>query len=153
MPTIDQPFSAHLRASLCAVALGLTALLAGCAGGPAFETLSARVVSESSTPLPENAVLEVQLEDETTGSVLASSRFEQIRTFPASVTLQYAPAAIVPDDLYRLSAQVRSDGRILYLSPEPTPVFGVDEPDSLDIVVEPTGAGAPPATQNPVPES
>ncbi len=116
--------------------------MAGCAGGPQFETLSARVVTDTPQPLPADATLEVQLENTSTGDVLASSRVERLGDFPLPVTLQYAPEAIVADDLYRLDAQIRSGNRIVYLSPEALPVFGRHDSDARDIRVEPTGAAA-----------
>lgn len=134
--------STALRRYRLAAAILLLGVLAGCAGGPRFETLEARVVSEKPVTLPADAVLEVQLEDETTGSVLASSRYERLGQLPIPVNLRYAPEAIVADDIYRLSAQVRSGGRIIYLSPEPVSVFGVDDPETLDIPIETTGANA-----------
>ncbi|WP_157956802.1 YbaY family lipoprotein [Salinicola aestuarinus] len=123
-------------------AAGLALLIAGCASGPQFETLSARVVSESPAPLAPDATLEVQLENASTGDVLASSRVEHLGAFPLPVTLRYAPQSIRSDDLYQLDAQIRRDGRIVYLSPEPLAVFGADAPETLDIRVEPTGTGA-----------
>jgi|GEM_PF-3085536 len=114
--------------------------LAGCAGGPQFETLAARVVSEKPVTLPASAALEVQLKDVSTGDVLASSRYEQLGQLPIPITLQYAPEAINRDDLYRLSAQIRDDDRILYLNPEPVSVFSDGDAAEPDIPVTTTGA-------------
>ncbi|MGM8930558.1 YbaY family lipoprotein [Salinicola halophyticus] len=129
-----------LRPALFITALLALGALTGCAGGPQFETLAARVVSEKPVTLPESAVLEVQLKDVSTGDVLASSRYEQLGQLPIPVTLQYAPEAINGDDLYRLSAQIRDDGGILYLNPEPVSVFSDDDAPEPDIPLTPTGA-------------
>lgn len=115
-------------------------VLAGCAGGPQFETLAARVTSEKPVTIPEAAVIEVQLKDISTGDVLASGRYEQLGQLPIPVTLQYAPEAIDPDDLYRLDAQIRDDNRILYLNPDPVSVFGDGDAAEPDIPVTTTGA-------------
>ncbi|MDF3920394.1 YbaY family lipoprotein [Salinicola salarius] len=115
-------------------------VLAGCAGGPQFDTLAARVVSEKPITLPDSATLEVQLKDVSTGDVLASSRYERLGQLPIPITLQYAAEAIDPDDLYRLSAQIRDDDRILYLNPEPVSVFADGDPTEPDIPVTTTGA-------------
>ncbi|WP_322528110.1 YbaY family lipoprotein [Salinicola sp. LHM] len=114
-------------------------VLAGCAGGPQFDTLAARVVSEKPITLPESATLEVQLKDISTGDVLASSRYERLGQLPIPITLQYATEAIDPDDLYRLSAQIRDGDRILYLNPEPVSVFADGDPAEPDIPVSTTG--------------
>ncbi|KAA0015925.1 hypothetical protein F0A16_18865 [Salinicola corii] len=126
-----------LRLATAALALGM---LAGCAGGPRFDTLAARVVADEPVTLPESAVLEVQLKDISTGDVLASSRYEQLGRLPIPVTLQYAAEAIDRDDLYRLSAQIRDDDRILYLNPDPVSVFGAGDAAEPDIPVTTTGA-------------
>lgn len=115
-------------------------LLAGCAGGPQFDTLAARVVSEKPITLPDSATLEVQLKDISTGDVLASSRYERLGQLPIPITLQYAAEAIDPDDLYRLSAQIRDGDRILYLNPEPVSVFADGDAAEPDIPVTTTGA-------------
>ncbi|WP_110709896.1 YbaY family lipoprotein [Salinicola lusitanus] len=129
--------SRSLRLGTAALALGM---LAGCASGPQFDTLAARVVADKPVTLPESAVLEVQLKDISTGDVLASSRYEQLGRLPIPVTLQYAAEAIDHDDLYRLSAQIRDDDRILYLNPEPVSVFGDGDAAEPDIPVTTTGA-------------
>lgn len=136
------PPRALRRCHATVVLLTLLGVLAGCAGGPRFETLAARVVSEDPITLPGDATLEVQLKDESTGDVLASSRYEQLGRLPIPVTLQYAPAAIDPDDVYRLSAQIRSGGRIAYLSQKPVSVFGQGDADEPDIAIVTTGANA-----------
>lgn len=126
--------------------LALTAL-AGCASGPQFDTLAARVVSKQPITLPADATLEVQLTDESTGDVLASSRYEQLGQLPIPVALQYAPEAIDIDDIYRLSAQIRSNGHIAYLSDQPVSVFGRDDPREPDIPITTTGTDlTPPAS-------
>lgn len=124
---------------LITVMLALGAL-AGCAGGPQFETLAARVTSEKPVTIPEAAILEVQLKDISTGDVLASGRYEQLGQLPVPVTLQYAPEAIDPDNLYQLDAQIRDDDRILYLNPDPVSVFGDGDAAEPDIPVTTTGA-------------
>ncbi|WP_251976276.1 YbaY family lipoprotein [Salinicola avicenniae] len=134
--------SASLRRYRLVVALLTLAALAGCASGPQFETLAARVVSEQPVALPENATLDIQLTDFSTGDVLASSHYENLSQLPIPVTLQYAPAAIDRDNLYRLDAQIRADGRIRYLNRETVSVFGVDDPGEPDIPVVTTGAEA-----------
>jgi len=68
-----------LRPTLVITALLALGALTGCAGGPQFETLAARVVSEKPVTLPGSAVLEVQLKDVSTGDVLASSRYRTAR--------------------------------------------------------------------------
>ncbi|MCE3027068.1 YbaY family lipoprotein [Salinicola sp. DM10] len=136
------PLPALSRGVRSAAVLLAVALLAGCAGGPQFETLAARVVSENPVTLPADATLEVQLEDVTHGDVVASSRYEQLGQLPLPVTLQYLPDAIARDDIYQLSAQIRSHGRIIYLSQKPVAVFGRQDPAEPDIPVVPTGADA-----------
>ncbi|OLO04499.1 YbaY family lipoprotein [Salinicola socius] len=129
-----------LRPLVLIMTLLALGMLTGCAGGPQFETLAARVVSDKPITLPKSAALEVQLKDVSTGDVLASSRYEQLGQLPIPITLQYAAEAIDPDDLYRLSAQIRDDDRILYLNPEPVSVFGHGDAPEPDIPVTTTGA-------------
>lgn len=132
LPRVPRPL--HLVTILFALVV-----LAGCAGGPQFDTLAARVVSEKPITLPDSATLEVQLKDISTGDVLASSRYERLGQLPIPITLQYAAEAIDPDDLYRLSAQIRDGDRILYLNPEPVSVFADGDPVEPDIPVSTTG--------------
>ncbi|WP_157956715.1 YbaY family lipoprotein [Salinicola halimionae] len=129
-----------LRSTIVITTLLALVALTGCAGGPQFETLAARVTSEKPVTLPQSAVLEVQLKDISTGDVLASSRYEQLGRLPIPITLQYASEAINRDDLYRLSAQIRDDDRILYLNPDPVSVFSDNDAAEPDIPVTTTGA-------------
>ncbi|MCI0509741.1 type III secretion system (T3SS) chaperone YscW [Chromohalobacter marismortui] len=108
----------------CAVLVGLLLIgLAGCASGPDFQTLDARVIFAQPPELSDDAVLNVTLKDRDDGATLAESRYTHFDTTATRVTLQYAQGAIDTAHTYVLQADVRDRGRLTHLNRERVDVF------------------------------
>ncbi|WP_280564440.1 YbaY family lipoprotein [Chromohalobacter sp. 48-RD10] len=123
--------------SLHAVFTGLLLLgLAGCASGPDFNTLDARVVFDQPPKLSNNASLDVTLKDSDDATV-AESRYTRVDTPAPEVTLQYDQGAIKAAHTYFLQAEVRDQGRLTHLNRERVEVFNGETGSIPTVTLEP----------------
>ncbi|TDX27583.1 putative lipoprotein [Modicisalibacter xianhensis] len=121
------------------LAVVLAAIFSACASGPRLATLEAQVIPDSRLALPPDAELSVQLENasQVGANLVAEANFVRLGDGPIPVMLRYDAEAIDQDDIYVLRADIRSDGRLLYTTPEPVPVLTGDAPDSnVSIAIE-----------------
>ncbi|GAA5171981.1 MULTISPECIES: YbaY family lipoprotein [Halomonadaceae] len=129
------------------LALALLVLLAlgGCALTPRLANLEARVVADAPLELPRNAELSVTLrEGSASGGVIATGNYTRLGRGPIPVILRYDANAVGAGGDYRLRAEIRADGRLLYASPEPVAVLtGNAATGPVEVPVEPVAASRP----------
>ncbi|MBZ5876267.1 YbaY family lipoprotein [Chromohalobacter israelensis] len=126
--------SHRLRTALCGAFL---AGLVGCASGPDFQTLDARVVFDTPPALSPAATLEVALKDSADDTTLAESRYPRIDTEATEVALRYDASAIDAAHRYTLQAEVRDQGRITYLNRDEVEVLNGDTGTTPTITLVP----------------
>ncbi|WP_277811379.1 YbaY family lipoprotein [Chromohalobacter canadensis] len=128
----------NVSRGLHAVFTGLLLLgLVGCASGPDFNTLEARVVFSQPPELSDDAILDVTLKDSDDNATVAESRYTHIDTAATEVTLQYDQGAIEAAHRYFLQAEVRDQGRLTHLNRERIEVFNGETGTTPTVTLEP----------------
>ncbi|MCT8468866.1 YbaY family lipoprotein [Chromohalobacter canadensis] len=123
---------------LHAVLTGLLLLgLVGCASGPDFNTLDARVTFDQPPELSDDAILDVTLKDSDDNATVAESRYTQFDTTATEVTLQYDQGAIEAAHTYVLQAEVRDQGRLTHLNRKRVEVFNGETGTTPTVTLEP----------------
>lgn len=96
-------------------------------------------------PLPQNAVLEMQLLDvstEDTPAVISSQRIRNPGQVPLHFKLDYSPGAIDPDHRYTVQARIFAADVLLFATDSAYPVITHGNPQVLDVQVVPVGSSA-----------
>ncbi|MCK0745137.1 YbaY family lipoprotein [Chromohalobacter nigrandesensis] len=123
---------------LTAALIGLMLIgLVGCASGPDFNTLDARVTFAQPPELSDDATLDVTLKDSDDNATVAESRYTRIDTPTTEVTLQYDDSAIEAAHSYVLQAEVRDQGRLTHLNRERVDVFNGETGEIPTVTLEP----------------
>lgn len=120
----------------------VTAVLAAAWPAVAGE-LRGEVVLSRPFPLPEGAVLDVQLIEQDAGGkgrtvLRGRSRASVAGSSPYPFTLTYLEAAIQPTGRYRLRARIQEGDRLLFSTPTAVPVLGGHKPPAR-LSLEPVG--------------
>lgn len=111
------------------IRLGVGALamlaLAGCAGTPEFTELSALVEPPAGLELGADAELQVRLSD--AEGALAETHATPSGSGPWPVTLRFDRRTFEAARSPRLSAELRQQGSLTHVSPEPVAISAPDE--------------------------
>jgi putative lipoprotein len=116
------------------------------AGDPASEaTVTGALVCADAAPVPDDAMVTVQLLDVSLADAPSVTVAEQVIEHPAegplAFTLPYDPAAVDPRASYTVSARVTRGDELLFVSDTHNPVLTRGAPDRVDVRLRPV---APP---------
>ncbi|EDP64002.1 hypothetical protein BAL199_05389 [alpha proteobacterium BAL199] len=89
--------------------------------------------------LPQNAVFEATVEDVTpTGrpaELVARTRIDPVQELPIRFAIPYDPKLIKYGNRYSIQARIVADGRLLFATTDPVPVFVDGRPTQVDLVL------------------
>ncbi|MBA2780639.1 YbaY family lipoprotein [Billgrantia kenyensis] len=123
------------RSRLALVTLGLVALT-GCAGAPQFTELDAQVEPPAGLEPSDDAELRVRLSDDS--GTLAETQATPHDSGPWPVTLRFDRRTFESARSPQLSAELRQQGNLTHITPEPVIVPGPDAgPFSLPLAPRP----------------
>lgn len=154
--------SDRLRAAATA-ALAAAVLLAGPIPGAVAQApvLYGTATYHERMALPQNAVFEATVEDVTPTSrpaeLVARTRIDPVQQLPIRFAIPYDPKLIKYGNRYSIQARIIADGRLLFATTDPVPVFVDGQPVQVDLVL-PRASGlatstlpAPPPAYTPPP--
>lgn len=128
------------------VALGLAVLsgMAVAAGGlrPSAAqqpTLNGTAIYRERMALPENAAFEATVRDVTrpdrASELIGRTRIEPIQQLPIRFGIPYDPNLVKPGHRYTIQARIVADGRLLFATVDPVPVFEGGRAMPVDLVL------------------
>ncbi|HVP68352.1 MAG TPA: YbaY family lipoprotein [Anaeromyxobacteraceae bacterium] len=126
--------------------LFVAVVLAGAPALPVAETLSGTVTYRERIALPEDAALEVTLEDlsrEAPAGVLGKATVEPAGPVPIRFAISYDPGRVDPARSYGVRARITSRGRLLFASSEPHLVLTRGAGREVVLLVRQVPAGPP----------
>lgn len=141
-----------MKAALMAAALMGTVLVQGCApvrdtyaARPAeiFGTVSGQVVMLTRQALPEEAIIEVAILDDSNAdpapAILGNTALDGQGPMPFPFRLTYRRDALIPGHSYRVEASMASNGKILFVTEMPVTLSATPGPDSDigDLILRP----------------
>lgn len=109
-------------------------------------TIEGTVTYAQRIALPDNAVIEVTLEDVSRMDVAAPVIAQQIieangKQVPIAFALQYNPADIDPAARYNIRVRITVDGKLTWISATSNPALTDDAPvNNVEIIVQPVSA-------------
>lgn len=124
------------RAFAAAVALLAAAASQAAAQGPA---LTGTATYLERTVLPENAAFEATVRDVTRpdwpAELIGRTRIEPIQDLPIRFAIPYDPNLIKYGHRYTLQARIVADGKLLFATVDPVPVFVDGQPAQVDVTL------------------
>lgn len=133
------PAFAHLTPRLAAAAVAV--LLGAGAGGAAAQApaLTGTATYNERMALPDNAVFEATVRDVTRpdwpAELIGRTRIEPVQDLPIRFAIPYDPNLVKYGHRYTLQARILADGRLLFATVDPIPVFVDGQPTPVNIVL------------------